>query len=541
MLPVDPQSLSRKREPRDDARFLLWAVLVAAVACALRWSIARHVDFCRTPDACFYLGMGETLAAGKGFHARFLYDFQLPHLALPNTGIEYWRPGISLLLLVLKPFGGVTLHSSIVLTLLVGVLFAASAWHLALRETADRGLALRSFALCLFFAPVWVGSMTPDSNLYYGAAVAWFFALLTVRRQGWLQDLLAIACAGLAYLIRNDAVLLLVPLLAVLYARWRGLEAASERRPGFLRFAFPLLAAFFLALLPMHLLYRAVLGQAFPSGTASVLFLNTLDDFVRYNDPVSLHSLLSHGVAHLVFFRVSTLVTLLYRVAALMIGYPALVVLPGLLWPPAAVADEPRVRLRTPLTEWIGPVSFGLATVVLYTLLLPAIGAFSALRTLMALLPFAAVAVMIAISRLVRTPRQVLWTSGAVILAALLSGLMDSRRDLADINGTGTTDRAEKAVLAGMHGNPERSIVLTDDPVQFSVTTGYATVALPNNGLDAIAAAARDFRATHLIVKTTHMPASLEVLQERLHPVAVRSVQGEQSLILELPAGGNGL
>ncbi len=524
---------------RTEARFVWAAVMLSVCVTLLRVMLARSLSFCGTPDACFYLGQAQSLSSGQGFHARFLYDFQQAHPTLPNTGLDYWRPGVSLLLLLLRPFGGVTLHSSIVLTTLVGVLFAAAAWHIAARTCADRRVALGAFALCLLSYSTWVGSASPDSSLYYGAAAGWFLALFTVHRQGLLQDVLALVCVCLAYLIRNDAAILIVPMLAVLWARYRASEPTSggTRPPGSsLLYVVAMLAGFSAAMAPMHLLYKAVLRTAFPSGTAQALYLNDLSDFGRYNDPVSLHVLLGHGIKHLILFRVSTFATVVYRVAVIMIGYPALVFLPGLFVsrgasPGTAYGRQDPQRMP----ELLGPVSFGAVALLAYTVVMPAIGGFSALRTAVGLMPLASVLVVVAVFRVARTSRLAVWLTGSVVAANALAGVMEARRDLPAANMIGTADRAEAAQLAALGASPAKAIILTGDPVQFSVTTSYATIALPSNGLGAIVQAARDFHATHVILDSENLPATLVEVERQLQPVRSVTSPREHSLILELP------
>lgn len=538
-------SLSPVTAPTRSARVCVWAAcLLAAAVALLRFLLARPVHFCGTPDACFYLGLAQTLSSEHRFQTRFLYDFQQLHPTLPNTGLEYWRPGVSLLLLALKPFGAVTLHASIVLTTLVGILLAAAAWHIAARAYADRRLALGSFALCLFLSPVWIGSASPDSSLYYGAAVAWFLALFSVHRQGLWQDLLALLCVCFAYLIRNDAALLIVPFLAVLWARWqehRKRPQLQEAKQSDWPYALLLVAGFLLALAPMHLLYKGVLGTAFPSGTAQTIFLNDLSDFGRYRDPATLHTLLTHGARHLILFRIATLATILYRVPALMIGYPALIFLPGLF----LRRDQEHLRGQVTygngdsvlqnLPDLRGPGTFALTVLLVYSFILPAIGGFSALRTAVGLMPLASVLVVVAIFRTARTARLAVWLIGGVVTANAIAGLMELRRDLGAANLIGDADRGEAAQLAALGADPARAVVLTGDPVQFSVTTGYSTVALPSNGLDAIAAAARDFHATHVILDSDHLPSSLAALEQQLQPVHSVTLPKEHGLILELP------
>ena len=521
------------------------ALLVAAV----RYWAARPLTFCGTPDACYYLGLAENLAAGQGFRARFLFDLQQAHITLPNTGIEYWRPGISLVLLLAKPFGGVNLHSSIAISILAGIVFAAAAWHVAMQAYEDRRIALGSFGFCLVSSVGWNGSFSPDSGLYYGAAVAWFLALFTVRRQGLLQDVLALGCIGLAYLVRNDAALLLLPLLAVLWQRNRLASRdpahAAPRAGSSLLYAALTLAGFLVVLLPMHLLYRAVLGTAFPSGTAQVLFLNDLSDFSRYHSPVNLHTLLAYGSKRLIFFRIATFATVIYRIAVLMIGYTALVFLPG-LWAarrnnrtaPSPSPDGSGAPDRLP--EMTGPGVFFIAALLIYTLVLPAVGGFSVLRTAVGVMPLLSVLVIVAIARVARTPRLAAWLATAVIAANALSGFMGDRRDLVTMNESGAIDRAEARALAAMGADPGRAVVLTPNPIQFAVTTGYSSVVLPVNGLDAIKEAAHDMGATHVILDTEDLPGTPDQLDRQLHPVRSETLPAEHTLILALPSPSPG-
>jgi hypothetical protein len=511
------------------------------VIMALRAWFARHVTFCGTPDSCYALGLAQSVARFHAFRAPFLFDLQLNHLAVPNTGLEYWRPGVSLLLFALKPMGGITLHGSLLIASLAGVLWALAAWFVAMRTTGSRRIALASYALCLLLPPAWNGSLTPDPTLFYAAAIAWFLALFTVERQGLMHDVLALVCVCAAYMIRNDAGLLIVPLVVVLALRWK--LAGGSRRTGSERlagssvgYAVAMLAGFFVALIPMHLLYRHLLGSAFPAGAGQALYLDDLSDFSKYGAPVSLHSMLSHGVKHLVGMRAGTGALIVYRVLALVLGYAALVFLPT-LW--VRSSRETQDRPETRLPELAGPVAFGLTVFVVYSLVLPAVGVFSALRSSTALLPAVSVMVVIAILRVARNRQLAVVLTTTVLAIYLVSGVMDDRRSIGPMNEIGDADRAEAHVLAAMGAAPDdangAAVVMTPDPVQFSVTTGYRAIPMPANGLDAITKEALDLHASHAILDGAHLPGSLAEVAERLHPVETGTVPGQTVLLLELP------
>ena len=511
------------------------------IVLALRVWFARKVTFCGTPDSCYALGLAQNLAKYHAFRVPFLFDLQLKHLQVPNTGLEYWRPGVSLVLLLLKPFGGVTLLGALLMTMAAGIVWALAAWFVAMRTTRSRKIALASYILCLLLPAAWSGSLTPDPTLFYAAAIAWFLALFTVERQGIVQDVLALLCVGAAYMIRNDAgLLLLVPLVVVLGLRVRATNAFERggehaRAGSSAAYAVAMLVGFGIALAPMHLLYRVVLGTVYPVGAGQALYLNDLSDFSNYGVPVSLHTMLSHGLAHLVTMRISATALIVYRVLALVLGYPGVVFLPSL-----AVRRDRQVNDGMRLPELAGPAAFGAAVLVVYCLVLPAVGVFSALRSSTALLPVASVIVIVAILQVARTPRLAAVLTGTVIAIYLVSGAMDDRRSIETMDQIGDADRAQASALADMGAAPDGApgrptVVMTPDPVQFSVTTGYPAIPMPGNGLDAITNEALDLHASHAILDSEHLPGSLTEVTARLHPVQIKTVPGQTILLFELP------
>jgi hypothetical protein len=332
--------------------------------------------------------------------------------------------------------------------------------------------------------------------------------------------------------------LLLVPLVAVLVLRVRiagalhkrGERAATGSSPVY---AVAMLVGFGLALTPMHLLYKHVLGTVFPAGAGQALYLNDLSDFSNYGVPVSLHTMLSQGVAHLLTMRVSATATIIYRVLALVLGYPALVFLPAL-----AVRHNDRRSEKARLPEMAGPVAFGVTVLVVYCLVLPAVGVFSALRSSTALLPVISVVVIVGILRGARTRQMAAVLAGTVITIYLVSGVMDDRRSIDPMNQIGDADRAQADALATMGAKPDGSaLVMTPDPVQFSVTTGYAAIPMPGNGSDAITNEALDLHASHAILNAEHLPGSLTEVTAKLHPVQIKTVPGQTVLLFELPQG----
>ena len=534
------------------------AITVAVLAVRL-WFAAR-VSFCGTPDSCFYLGLAQSLGESHRFRVPFVFDLLLPHLSLPATGLEYWRPGTSLLLWAAHPWSAPTLGSGVALASMAGVVWALAARSMAWRAWASHGLAAAAYALALVLPVAWEGSLTPDSTLFYGAAVAWFLALFTVRRQSLATDIAALCCVGAAYLIRNDALLLLAPFATVLGLRYRAGVAdrhGGRRAQGA---AAAYLAAmglgFMAALAPMHVLYARVLGTAFPAGANQALFLFDLSDFVQYRAPANLHSLLAHGARALIAVRALTLALIAHRVLASVLGFPALLFLLVLLVRNDAgnVGDGTR---RGPAWKWLclpemaGPVVFAGTLLGVYTLVLPAVGVFSALRSAAGLMPWAAVLTVAGIVRAARTRQVAMLLVGGLLIVYTVTGIGDDRREMDAMNALGAKDRELAAELAGLGagaaglgdqpatsgGGGRQVVVMTADPVQFAVTTGLPSIALPGNGLDAMLREASDLHATHVILNSEHLPANADELCRALHATRRVIFPAQHAMVLVLPKG----
>ncbi len=494
-------------------RELLIALAGTFVVLLVRLWFGRQMSFCGTPDSCSYLALAKSLSNHHGFTENFLYDFQLDNLRLPTHGIEYWLPGTSFFLLLAKPFGGVTLHSSIVISTLAGVLLAMAAWRIAVDYSGNRRIACASYLLCLVMPPLWIGSITPDSALFYAAAVAWFLALFRVRFRSYTEDALSLLCLIVANLIRNDLILLLIPVLVVLWLRSR----TAEKRGASPAYCVLVLAGFFGAMIPMHLIDLAVLGKAFPTGTSKVLYMNDLSDMSKYNQPATLQSFLSVGVARLIKIRVAAFPLIVHRVVFLLIGFAAIFL------PVLALRRERDEGASAP--EFAGGAAFAVTVILVYSFVLPAIGSFSALRSFGALLPLCAVLAIAGIRRISDSSRTAAWVAGASVLFYFIAGTMEDRRTVPEMNAIGDKDRLVAAFLSAHGAGPEAgSVVMTGDPAQFSETTSYAAVPLPENGLAAARQAADQFGAGYVLVDTDKLKGTLDEVRSTLEPTDMTAV-----------------
>ena len=501
------------------------AVMATFVVVVLRLWMGRHVTFCGGPDSCAYLALGESLSHHHGFALNFLYQYQFVDLHLPTHGLEYWRPGVSFLLLLAQPFGGVTLGSSVVVATLAGVVLALAAWKIAMDFSGDRRLACASYLLCLLLPEFWGSSLTPDSALFYGAFAAWFLALFTVRFQSYGADVLALLCAVAVDLIRNDSILLVVPLVVVLWLRRR----SGQTKGASVLYVTTILVGYLATRLPLQLVNYKVAGKVVHTQTLQVLYVTSLSDLLHYHEPSTLHTMFAVGIVQLAKLRLTTIPFIVYRLMFVEIGF-AVVFLFALSW-------QRRDQERSSFPEMAGGISFAITVVGVYGLVIPAVGISSALRSFIAVTPLISVLIVLSVYRAVsaEVARRLMT---AVLLFYAIQGLMDDRRNVANDNRTGDQDRRVAAYLA-QHGvmPGDSSLIMTRDAAQFSTTTGYAAIPLPSNGVPATLRAVQDIRPTQVLLDQGEEPDVVEMqMRAALKPVDVATIPGTGVVVLTMPA-----
>jgi len=503
---------------------VLIAVGVTLIVTLLRVWIAKHATFCGSADSCAYLALGESLSHHHGFVQRFLYEYQFASPHLPTHGIEYWRPGVSLLLLAAQPFGGVNLFSSIVVTSVAAIALALAAWKIAMDATGDRRIACAAYLLCLVLPAVWTASLMPDSSIFYGAFAAWFLTLFQVRFRSYLWDAVALLCVAGLNLIRNDTILLFIPLIVVLWLRRR-----SGRAQGASTLYIALMViGFFAAMLPMMLIQHAVLGKLSASSTSHVIYLTDLSEFLRYGGPpVSLHTMLAFGIVKLIKLRIVTLPLIVYHLLFIHIGFCLMFLVTLVGW-------RHRKPASASLPELAGGLSFALAVIVMYGLVLPAIGVFSAIKSLTGILPLAAVLIAVCIYNAVESSATATTLASMAVLLYVVAGVSLDRRDLTDLNRSGDIDRTVAAYLAAHGADPTRRLVMIDDPALFSETTGYAAIPVPSNGPAAIQAAIVDLRPDYVLFDQGELTASPAETQTTLHAIQIDQIPGTTIFALTL-------
>jgi len=497
-------------------------VLGTLIVLAARFALASGVDFCGWRDACFYETLAQQLAQHHGFVLPFVWNYQVGDIGLPNPALEYWRPGMSFILALPALFGaGVTLLSAAALDTSATLLLSLSAAWLAWRTLRDPLATVLAYLLCLSLAPLWSMPLTPDSALFYAVAVAWFLALISPERAGLAVELCGVAMVGIAYLIRNDAILLGAPLLVIVL--WR-LIAGGERFRDAGRRAAILCVAFVLALLPTCLLLYMAGGHVFNAATHRVMFFSNMDDFRRYGGAIDFAAWSSAGVAALARLRLAVLGATLRGVLLMCGQFATLLMLLGAWF----VATR---RRRTYAERFVGPAVFFVALVGVYVVVLPVIADHAVPRSAAALLPAGAVLAVIAAREVTASARATAAVVGVAALLSTIHGLGVAHGLLAEFHGLHDRYLTEARVIES-DTTKGPIVAMVPDPAPFTATTGIPAVPLPSNGVAATQQAIARYGVTAIVADEWHGGLALATA---LHTTTVDAVPGTTDIIIELP------
>ena len=490
------------------------AATASLVILLIRIVLAAHQQSCGGPDSCSYFALGRSLSEKHVLLQNFIVSYQIPNLHLPLTGLEYWRSGPAFILLLAQPFGGVTLFSALIVTIFMGLIVAGAAYYTALKMTGDRTTAVFAYILCLSLPPLWEFSV-PDSALCYGACIAWFLVLLGVEAHSIRCDLAAIGVAVAANFMRNDAPLLLFPLLFVLYLRLK--RSPGERNPRGFAYAALLVGGFLLAMVPEMVLNHAILGSSMRGATWRMLFLRDLGHFADYK-PLTLRGWLSAGPKALLLDRVKTLATIAHQAVSNSIGFAGIFMVGCFGWTRRGGRRESTAAFCVMLV----------VSVAAYGLLFPAVGQRAMLRTMVGLLPFAATLIAVGIRRIARTERMATalvcgclffyGVAGSFVVVKLIRESSASARAYAQISG-----------LVSADGQP--GTIMTAYPSELSAATRLPAIPIPSDGRESVRDAALAFNVRYAVARTNDEARWLLL---DLNARIVAQIPGSQMVLLEV-------
>jgi 4-amino-4-deoxy-L-arabinose transferase-like glycosyltransferase len=448
-------------------------------------------------DSLHYYNLGRRLAQGQGFTIDYVWQYLRLYNNLTHP-IDYWMPLAGIIAAGSMKIFGINTFAGVFPFLLMGSLVPLLVYAAARQYHTDERTALIAAAFAIALPEfIWQSTRllttTPNMLLIGGSVLLLTYSL---QKGQWWTFALSGILAGLAYLNRNDAALLIPMTVALLlvYAIWGRKHIRKQ-------WAYLLLTAFaaFLVLLPWSLRNVRELGQVGMLENNRIFFMVEYNDHHSYdNQRITLERMLAELTpAQIIGKRVFELAAAIKQIIVSL--QPVLII--------GVVGGVLLMVWRRDSDMWVAsaPVLILLlGIIVAYPLLIPMKnqgGSFRmALGTLLPLLlPFAAYSLTQAIEKRVL---QIATTVLIIGLSALLSVDM-LRLQTATIDQYHTFVRqivAMTETLPDVTGDGEVHL-MTQDPIALSYY-GVSSALVPNGTRDQIIEAAQRYQIDYVMLPT---------------------------------------
>ena len=243
-------------------------------------------------DPIHYFNLGTRLADGQGFSINYIWHYNSLPIDVAHP-VDHWMPlagvaaglGISLF--------GESLYASLIIFLLAGLLLAVLVFLAAKQMTLSDSAALTAAAFSLFLPDLVWASLRTDTTILNALALCLAVLLFNKGLSSGhrLSIVLCGVAAGLAYLTRNDSILLLpvfmfVASLRIIWSRRRKITREA------LALVLTLLASFILTSAPWLIRNLQELNTLGTAETSRMFFMVEHHDHYAYGIPTTLDSML---------------------------------------------------------------------------------------------------------------------------------------------------------------------------------------------------------------------------------------------------------
>ena len=470
--------------------FVFFLVGIAA-GLILRFQLASYARMPGHGDSAFYYTVAKNIAAGRGPVIDYITYFFSGLLPLPHYAGDFWNPIASYFIALPMLLFGKSISAALIAPILTGVVPAIAGYLAGRRYTGSTMLGALTGVLTFFTAfEVWF-AVTTEAIIFAGAfgALALYFMM---RRDGsGRYFLLAAVFTGLANLIRQDNILLLVTLEACIL-----LASLPWRRKAGLALA--ALALHLLVLSPLLAMNYSQLHTIFPPGPSKTAFLTTYEDFHSYDKEIDWKTLrATWGISGIIKRRLHTATENLGQVNYFLTPILGLLTILALL-DVAIRRDKARLWLLFPA------LLFALLEYLFYTFIAAFSGPGSLIKSLAALLPFISMAI---VGMFARYARSKVALSIAVLVLAAFSAYYGYSKNLESTlyyNSAYAQYRSMKSLIlndAARKGLPASDVtVMTRETWDVYEATGFKSVMVPNNDVDTIVSVAQHYDAHYILL-----------------------------------------
>ena len=468
--------------------------LIVLASLALRLALLPLIAHPGIGDPNHYYNLGLRLARGQGYTIDYIWQYNDVYEDVVHED-DYWMPLTSYLIALSARLFGEGLSAALLPFIIIGALLPLLSYA-ACRQVGVGQAASLAAALLVACLPQLVMSSLrtettiPNALFVGGALLALTWGLRTGRRRAFV---LAGLAAGLAYLTRSEAALLLPTLAVVLlaYALWG--KQAWKPRAWRWAWIMPLLAI--LLAVPWLARTYALNGTLSTPTTSNMFFLTDYRDHYAFDRALSLGTLLAAQTPPELLakrlFELAATARLILRELDLL----APLALGGLLLMLLA-RDRDGLLAVAPLFILLG------GFLIFYPVLVPYKSQGGSMKkAFLSLLPLVAPLVAYALERAWADER---WRWGvSLLLAALLAfNAVDTVRQeaqLARAFNDGVAElAAELRTLPDLSGEGEL-VFMTQDPFILSLH-GLSSVVFPFEDRETILAVAQRYGVDYMIL-----------------------------------------
>ncbi len=478
--------------PEEDRRWVVLFGVGLLIGLALRFWLAGFAHMPGHGDSAFYYTVAKNIAEGRGPVVDYIVYFFSGLLPLPHYAGDFWNPTASFIIAIPMLLFGRTISAALIAPILAGLAPAVAGFLAARRYTGSVALASLAGILTLFAAfEVWF-SVTTEAIIFAGAFGTFALYFMMKRDVTGRAFLVAAVFTGMANLIRQDNILLLATLeICILIAGmpWRKKIAIAGGA----------LIIHLLILSPLLVMNYAEMHAFFPPGPAKTAFLTSYEDFHSYDKEIDWQTLrAAWGIAGILKRRLHTGLENLSQVRYFLT--PVLTVL--LL---AALADLLFLhRNKNRLWALLPAGIFALMEYGFYTVVAAFSGPGSLIKSLAALMPFIAAAIVGLFANFARGKLAV--AAAVCVLSAYsayqgFSSNLNSTLYYNSVYKQYGTLRSLVLADAQANGIESRNItILARDVWDVYEGTGFKTVMVPNNDIDTIVFVAKHYGARYLLL-----------------------------------------